>query len=81
MDYISPLKTILVKTNPSQGTMFRFCTQYTVAMLVGCSVFLTANEFFGETINCMTELEDSKNVVDTYCWTHSTFTFPQYVLR
>jgi len=41
---------------------------------------LTAAEFFGAPINCITSLPNA-NVINTYCWIQSTFTIQDYYLR
>jgi len=82
MNYVSGLKAILSRGEfPSESSLFRLCYQATVAFCIGSSVFLTASEFFGNPINCLTGLEDQKNVVDTYCWIKSTFTMEDYQFR
>lgn len=64
---------------PSESSVFRLHYQFTTALCIGSSIFLTANEFFGETINCMTDLPG--NVINTYCWIKSTFTMDDYQYR
>uniref|UniRef100_A0A2P2HW92 Innexin n=1 Tax=Hirondellea gigas TaxID=1518452 RepID=A0A2P2HW92_9CRUS len=80
LNYIGPLKSLLERGDfPSESSMFRLHYQFTTALLLGSSIFLTANEFFGETINCMTDLPN--HVINTYCWIKSTFTMDDYQYR
>lgn len=78
--YVGGLKAMLARGEfPSESSVFRLHYQFTTALCIGTSIFLTANEFFGETINCMTDLPG--NVINTYCWIKSTFTMDDYQYR
>lgn len=78
--YVGALKELLARGEfPSESSVFRLHYQFTTALLIGSSIFLTANEFFGDTIDCMTELPG--NVINTYCWIKSTFTLQDYSYR
>ncbi|KAF2358626.1 Innexin [Trinorchestia longiramus] len=79
-NYVGSLKALLARGDfPSESSLFRLHYQFTTAICLGGSIFLTANEFFGETINCMTDLET--HVINTYCWIKSTFTMDDYQYR
>lgn len=78
--YIGSLKDFIARAEfNSENAVFRLHYQFTVAFLIGASVLLTASEFFGNPINCITELP--KNVINTYCWISSTFTIQDYHFR
>jgi len=80
LSYIGGLKELLARGEfPSESSIFRLHYQFTTALLIGSSIFLTANEFFGDTIDCMTDLPN--NVINTYCWIKSTFTLQDYQFR
>ena len=65
LGYVGGLKDLLARTEfNSESSIFRLCYQSTVAFLVGSSVFLTAGEFFGSPIDCITDL-DAGHVVNT----------------
>jgi len=81
LNYLGGLKSILARGEfPSESTVFRFTYQATAAFLIGSSIFMTANEFFGDPINCIVGTEED-HVVNTYCWIKSTFTMSDYTLR
>jgi len=80
-NYVGSLKSILARGEfPSESAPFRLCYQATVAFLVGSSLFLSASEFFGDPINCITDV-GAANVINTYCWIKSTFTMEDYQYR
>lgn len=78
--YFGGLKEYLSRGDcVNESSIFRLHYQFTVVILLGSSVLLTAAEFFGNPIQCITSLP--KNVINTYCWIHSTFTIQDYYLR
>ena len=79
--YLGSLKSYLSRGEfTSESAIFRLHYQFTVTVLVGASVLLTAAEFFGDPINCLTEF-GAKNVINTFCWIKSTFTIYDYENR
>lgn len=79
--YLGGLKAYLARGDcVNECAVFRLHYQFTVVLLIGSSVLLTAAEFFGNPIECITGLSQS-NVINTYCWIHSTFTIQDYYLR
>ncbi|XP_050715233.1 innexin inx1-like [Eriocheir sinensis] len=78
--YLGGLKAYLARGEcVNESSVFRLHYQFTVVILIGASVLLTAAEFFGNPIDCITNLP--QNVINTYCWIHSTFTIQDYFLR
>ncbi|CAG9810478.1 unnamed protein product [Chironomus riparius] len=47
---------------------------------MACSIMVTAKQFFGDPITCITD-EIPQKVMDTYCWIQSTFTLPHQLDR
>lgn len=45
----------------------------TFVILLGCSLVVTARQYIGDPIDCIVD-EFRSNIMDTYCWFHSTFT-------
>ena len=43
-------------------------------MLVLFSLMLTSTQYFGNPIDCTVSGVENKGLVNTYCWTHGTFT-------
>ena len=54
---------------------FKLHYKVTFTILVVCSMLVTSKQFMGDPIDCIVA-EIPNNVMDTYCWIHSTFTVP-----
>lgn len=57
------------------NNIFRLHYKATVIVLVTFSIIVTSRQYIGDPIDCIVEGVPS-NVMDTYCWIHSTFTIP-----
>lgn len=58
--------------------VFRLHYRITSAIFFGSSVLTTAVAFFGKPIDCISDgLVNRPDVLNTYCWTHSTFTLDE----
>ena len=44
-------------------------------ILVAFSLLITQKQYFGDPIDCIVDKVDA-DIMDTYCWIHSTFTIP-----
>lgn len=44
-------------------------------LLVACSLLITQKQYFGDPIDCIVEGVPA-GLMNTYCWTHSTYTIP-----
>lgn len=53
--------------------VFRAHYKLTAAILFGCSLLVTSRQYFGDPIYCVAD-GVPRDVLDAYCWTHSTFT-------
>lgn len=53
--------------------IFRLHYRITTTLLVAFSLMVTAHQFFGDPIDCLTKREVPASLLDTYCWLHSTF--------
>ena len=56
--------------------MFRLHCKVTVLILFTCCTVVSVGQFFGDPIDCIVE-EIPQEVMDTYCWIHSTFSIPR----
>eukprot|EP00096_Caligus_rogercresseyi_P016570 TRINITY_DN927_c0_g1_i1.p1 TRINITY_DN927_c0_g1~~TRINITY_DN927_c0_g1_i1.p1 ORF type:complete len:362 (+),score=85.23 TRINITY_DN927_c0_g1_i1:246-1331(+) len=54
------------------NNVFRLHYKATVILLIICSLLVTCRQYIGDPIDCIVE-EIPPNVMDTYCWIHSTF--------
>jgi len=61
------LDTICIDNN-----IFRLHYKATFIVLVTCSLLVTSRQYIGDPIDCIVE-EIPQNVMDTYCWIHSTY--------
>lgn len=61
------------KSVTTDNVLFRLHYQVTVVLLLAFSLMFTARQYFGDPIDCVQRLELPPNLLDTYCWIHSTF--------
>ncbi|KAG5667871.1 hypothetical protein PVAND_015838 [Polypedilum vanderplanki] len=57
------------------NNIFRLHYKATVIILIAFSLLVTSRQYIGDPIDCIVD-EIPLNVMDTYCWIHSTFTIP-----
>lgn len=74
MDLLYSIKHFF-KTNSLyiDNKIFRLHYKVTFIVLVTFSLLVTANQYIGDPIDCITE-EIPQKLMDSYCWTHSTYT-------
>lgn len=60
--------------------IFRLHNTFTTALLMACSLVITASQYVGHPIQCIVSGIPT-HVVNTYCWISSTFTMPDAFLR
>jgi len=65
------LDTICIDNN-----IFRLHYKATVIVLITCSLLVTSRQYIGDPIDCIVDPDVPQNVMDTYCWIHSTFSIP-----
>ena len=61
------------------NNVFRLHYKATFIVLLVCSLLVTSRQYIGDPIDCIVE-EIPNNVMDTYCWIHSTFSIPNAVV-
>ncbi|KAI1296847.1 Innexin inx2 [Halotydeus destructor] len=60
----------------SDNVVFQLHYRLTCTILVGCSILVSAYQYFGEPIACLPVdggKDQTQKVMETYCWTHATF--------
>jgi len=57
------------------GTVFRVHVSFTTAVLLACSIMVTATQYVGNPIQCIVDGLPPRPV-NTFCWITSTFTMP-----
>ena len=77
MDIFGSLRN-LVKVDKVciDNNVFRLHYKATVIFLVAFSLLVTGRQYFGDPIDCIQRDDIPPNIIDTYCWIHSTFTLP-----
>lgn len=60
------------------NNIFRLHYKATMFVLVAFSILVTQKQYFGDPIDCIVDKIPS-NLMDTYCWIHSTYTIPDLV--
>lgn len=53
--------------------IYRLHYKATVLLLVAFSLMVTARQYFGDPIDCISRDDIPPNLLDTYCWIHTTF--------
>lgn len=57
----------------TSGFVFRLHYQVTVAIILTSTLILAARQYVGEPINCIHSKDLHHDVINTFCWVHSTF--------
>jgi len=72
---------VLVKLDSVHVDNFVFRLHYkaTGIILIVFSLLVTARQYIGDPIDCLVNSDVPPNIMDTYCWIHSTFTLPDNV--
>ena len=53
--------------------IYRLHYKFSVLILIACSIMVTARQYFGDPIDCISKDDIPANLLDTYCWIHTTF--------
>ncbi|ALC49474.1 inx5 [Drosophila busckii] len=70
---VKPLsKYLQFKSIRIYDTVFTIHSKCTVVILLTCSLLLSARQYFGDPIQCISE-EKNINYVQSYCWTMGTY--------
>ena len=60
----------------NDNVVFRLHYHFTVAFLLASSAIITARQYVGNPIDCTHGKDIPEDVLNTYCWIHSTWTVP-----
>ena len=58
------------------NVVFRLHYHFSVAFLLASSLVVTARQYVGNPIDCTHNKDIPEDVLNTYCWIHSTWTVP-----
>lgn len=64
----------------TDSAVFRLHNSFTTALLLACSLIITATQYVGQPISCIVNGIPT-HVVNTFCWISSTFTMPDAYKR
>ena len=64
----------------TDNIVFRLHNTFTTALLLACSLIITATQYVGNPISCIVGGVPA-HVVNTFCWISSTFTMPDAFRR
>ncbi|XP_025162905.1 innexin inx2 [Harpegnathos saltator] len=80
LDLFAPIKCLLREESVCiDNVIFRLHSRVTVLLLVVCTILVTAKQYIGEPISCMTDGTIDKDSVNAYCWIYSTFTVSRHL--
>lgn len=75
-DVFGSIRSLLKVDSVSiDNNIFRMHYKATMFILVAFSLLITQKQYFGDPIDCIVDKVDA-DIMDTYCWIHSTFTIP-----
>ncbi|XP_076042304.1 innexin shaking-B-like [Oratosquilla oratoria] len=58
------------------SSVFRLHYSITVMILLAFSLIVTTRQYVGNPIDCIHAKEIPEDVINTFCWIHSTYTIP-----
>ncbi|XP_030765246.1 uncharacterized protein LOC115889402 [Sitophilus oryzae] len=75
MDLLRGFYTLTqTSTITKDSIIFRLHTKFTVVVLVTLSIVVTTRQYVGNPIDCIHIRDIPEDVLNTFCWIHSTFT-------
>lgn len=74
MDIIGPLKSFIKMPSCTiDNNVFKMHYRVSCMILFMCSVLVTARQYFGDPIDCISRDDIPPELLDTFCWVHTTF--------
>ena len=74
MDIIAPFKSFIkMPTCTIDNNVFKLHYRVSCMILFMCSVLVTARQYFGDPIDCISRDDIPNELLDTFCWVHTTF--------
>ncbi|KAK0092739.1 hypothetical protein PV326_000704 [Microctonus aethiopoides] len=79
-ELFEPIKCLLNRECVQiDNIVFRLHSRATVLILLICSILITAKQYIGEPISCITDSSIDKEPMNAYCWIYSTFTVSKHL--
>lgn len=64
------------RKNHIDNAIFRLHWQLTSIGLIACCLVITSRQYVGDSIDCLQKDDMAASTLNTYCWTHATYTIP-----
>ena len=81
LDVFRGLKTLIKKSSVTiDSSIFRLHYSISVTFMLAFSLIVTTRQYVGNPIDCVHTKDIPEDVLNTYCWIHSTYTIPRYVI-
>ncbi|RZC36280.1 Innexin domain containing protein, partial [Asbolus verrucosus] len=78
LDIFRGLKSLIrVNHIHTDSPVFRLHYSITVLILIAFSLIVTTRQYVGNPIDCIHTKDIPEDVLNTFCWIHSTFTVTQ----
>jgi Innexin. len=82
LDLLGHLKTFLTfRRVNTEGLVFKMHYRATVCLILASSLIVAARQYVGDPIYCMHGKDVPHDVINTYCWIHSTFSVKSAFLK
>jgi len=79
LGFFDPLmKFLKLEKIETDNLIFRLHYKVTFPVFILFSAMLTGNQYFGNPIDCLTQAGVSQSLMNTYCWTHGTYTVKRF---
>ena len=77
LDVFRGLKTLVKKSSVTiDSSIFRLHYSISVTFMLAFSLIVTTRQYVGNPIDCVHTKDIPEDVLNTYCWIHSTYTIP-----
>ncbi|XP_064481472.1 innexin inx2-like [Ornithodoros turicata] len=68
LKYLIKIETVVIDNH-----VFRLHYKVTVALLLAFTILVTSRQYIGDPIDCISKDSVPNQILDTFCWIHSTF--------
>ncbi|XP_014615814.1 PREDICTED: innexin inx2-like [Polistes canadensis] len=80
LELFSPIKCFLREDRIHiDNVAFRLHSRVTVLVFLVCATLVTAKQFIGEPISCISDHSIDRTTLNAYCWIYSTFTVARHL--
>uniref|UniRef100_A0A1B0A101 Innexin n=1 Tax=Glossina pallidipes TaxID=7398 RepID=A0A1B0A101_GLOPL len=80
LDIFRGLKNLIkVSHVEADSTVFRLHYSLTVVFLMSFSLIITTRQYVGNPIDCVHSKDIPEDVLNTYCWIHSTYLIKSFL--